>query len=182
MKFSHYADAAAALAADLANARIERVGELKELLAAHDVLPGRQPTAADVRQVNDLGRRLREVFDAADHDDPQRVATLLNRLIASAEVRPALTDHDGDWHFHYAPVGAGLARRLAAAAAMGLAAVVASFGHERLKVCASDTCDDAFVDTSRNLSGRYCSDRCANRENVAAYRARQRATGGRPRG
>ncbi|NEE27579.1 CGNR zinc finger domain-containing protein, partial [Streptomyces sp. SID7982] len=30
------------------------------------------------------------------------------------------------------------------------------------------------LDTSTNRSRRYCSDRCATRANVAAYRARKR--------
>ncbi|WP_141743598.1 CGNR zinc finger domain-containing protein, partial [Streptomyces abyssalis] len=32
----------------------------------------------------------------------------------------------------------------------------------------------AYLDTSTNRSRRYCSDRCATRANVAAYRARKR--------
>jgi hypothetical protein len=31
-----------------------------------------------------------------------------------------------------------------------------------------------FIDTSTNRSRRYCSDRCATRANVAAYRARRK--------
>ncbi|NNF63358.1 MAG: CGNR zinc finger domain-containing protein, partial [Acidimicrobiia bacterium] len=32
---------------------------------------------------------------------------------------------------------------------------------------------DVFIGTSRNKSRRRCSDTCATRENVAAYRKRQ---------
>jgi predicted RNA-binding Zn ribbon-like protein len=42
-------------------------------------------------------------------------------------------------------------------------------------VCHAASCTNVFVDTSPNQSRRYCSDRCSSRENVAAYRARQRA-------
>ncbi len=35
-------------------------------------------------------------------------------------------------------------------------------------------CRNAYLDTSTNRSRRYCSDRCATRANVAAYRARKR--------
>jgi predicted RNA-binding Zn ribbon-like protein len=31
-----------------------------------------------------------------------------------------------------------------------------------------------FIDTSVNRTRRYCSDRCASRANVTAYRARKR--------
>jgi predicted RNA-binding Zn ribbon-like protein len=39
----------------------------------------------------------------------------------------------------------------------------------------AETCPDVYVDTSRNASRRYCSDTCASRATVAAYRARQKA-------
>ena len=36
-------------------------------------------------------------------------------------------------------------------------------------------CDNVVVDLSRNRSKRFCEDGCGNRENVRAYRDRQRA-------
>ena len=47
---------------------------------------------------------------------------------------------------------------------------------DRLHVFGSDDCNDVLVDLSKNRSRRYCSTTCANRVNVAAWRAR-RATG-----
>lgn len=45
---------------------------------------------------------------------------------------------------------------------------------ERLKVCAADTCQWAFFDSSRNRSGTWCSmEVCGNREKVREHRARQ---------
>ncbi|CAN5768492.1 hypothetical protein BH23ACT5_BH23ACT5_02510 [soil metagenome] len=52
--------------------------------------------------------------------------------------------------------------------------LVADEGLARLGVCASNTCDDVFIDTSRNRSRRHCTTTCGTRENVAAYRRRQR--------
>jgi predicted RNA-binding Zn ribbon-like protein len=50
---------------------------------------------------------------------------------------------------------------------------------ERLKACASDTCQWAFYDHSRNHSGHWCSmSSCGNRAKVRSYRARQEAAGG----
>ena len=44
----------------------------------------------------------------------------------------------------------------------------------RLKACASDTCQWAFYDHSRNHSGHWCSmSSCGNRAKVRSYRARQ---------
>lgn len=57
---------------------------------------------------------------------------------------------------------------------MGLLLVIRDLGYERLGICASDSCDDVFVDLSRNASKRYCDPRsCGNRAAVRAYRARK---------
>ncbi|MDQ1395078.1 MAG: hypothetical protein QOG64_337 [Acidimicrobiaceae bacterium] len=174
MNFSHYTDVAASLAADLVNdldteAKLSDVQHFLEVRGVHDL--GRL-TRADVEEVGRLRAELRAVFVAEDAE----VARGLNRLISEAKARPELTNHDGAWHLHFAPPGATVGSRLAATAAMGLATVVAEDGTRRLKCCAAPGCDRVFVDLSRNLSRRYCSDRCSNRENVAAFRARQRGT------
>ncbi|SEH03739.1 Putative stress-induced transcription regulator [Nonomuraea solani] len=118
-------------------------------------------------------RRLRDelaaVFDTAgDRDAATVVAERLNALLVRYPVRPQLSDHDGTgWHLH-------LAEDSAASAVMGLAAVVAEFGADRLGRCREPHCGRAFIDTSSNRSRRYCSSRCASRANVAAFRARRR--------
>ncbi|MEU4577061.1 CGNR zinc finger domain-containing protein [Nonomuraea sp. ATR24] len=129
-----------------------------------------------VRLVNDpapppelvrLRDELAAVFDAAA--DAEELAALLNALLVRYPVRPQLTDHDGrGWHLH-------LADHSGAAAVMGLAAVVATLGADRLGRCLEPRCSRAFLDTSSNRSRRYCSARCASRANVAAYRARRRS-------
>jgi predicted RNA-binding Zn ribbon-like protein len=48
-------------------------------------------------------------------------------------------------------------------------------GADRFGTCADPRCGGVFIDTSRNRSRRYCSDRCASRANVAAHRERQRS-------
>jgi len=46
----------------------------------------------------------------------------------------------------------------------------------RLKVCANETCQLAFYDSSRNRSGRWCSmATCGNRMKGRAYRQRHGA-------
>ena len=88
---------------------------------------------------------------------------------------PRLVEHDGNpIHFHFTPAGAPLHHRLGAEMGVALAIVVQDGGLERLRVCDSPDCDNVLVDLSRNRSRRYCSTLCANRQHVAAYRARQR--------
>jgi predicted RNA-binding Zn ribbon-like protein len=181
VNFSHYKDAAVATAVDLVNTldtsvddgeTLVRVRDLEQFLADHEIVTGRL-CAADVEQVREVRERLRAVFLAGDG---RAAAKLLNDLIGEARVHPELTDHDGEWHLHFAPESASVSRRLAASSAMSLGMVLVEFGPDRLKMCGSESCADVFVDTSRNLSRRYCGDRCANRENVAAYRARRRTS------
>ncbi|MFG1710643.1 CGNR zinc finger domain-containing protein [Nonomuraea sp. M3C6] len=117
-------------------------------------------------ELRGLRDELAAVFDAAD--DERAAVELLNALLVRYPVRPQLTDHDGrGWHLH-------LAEDSAASAVMGLAAVVAELGVDRLGRCRDPRCERAFLDTSTNRSRRYCSARCASRANVAAFRARQR--------
>ena len=57
-----------------------------------------------------------------------------------------------------------LANRMAAHFAMGLAWLVVAGQAGRVHSCESPTCNDVFVDLSRNRSRRYCDSRtCGNR-------------------
>jgi predicted RNA-binding Zn ribbon-like protein len=69
--------------------------------------------------------------------------------------------------------------KYAAGAAMGLAVRLAELGIERFGVCQAEPCQGVFIDTSSGRTRRYCSDRCTNRANVSAYRARKGAEGSR---
>jgi predicted RNA-binding Zn ribbon-like protein len=56
---------------------------------------------------------------------------------------------------------------------MGLAVRLARLGIDRFGVCQAAPCQGVFIDTSAGRTRRYCSDRCTNRANVTAYRARK---------
>ena len=70
--------------------------------------------------------------------------------------------------------GGRMADQYAVGAVMGLATIVTDLGVDRLGLCQAPPCRRAYLDTSSNRSRRYCSERCASRANVAAYRARQK--------
>jgi predicted RNA-binding Zn ribbon-like protein len=178
MNFTHYTDRPVRLAVDLVNTlrpvdgrdQLGEVAALRAFLAAHD-----QDEAAgegDLERVRELRAGLREVFAAGD---AEAAAARINRLLEWAGATPRVSAHDGDPHLHFEPGGAGLAGRLAAATAMGLAIVLCEDGVARLGICASASCRDAFVDMSKNRRKRYCSESCASRESVAAFRARHRS-------
>ena len=67
--------------------------------------------------------------------------------------------------------------KYAAGAAMGLAVRLTDLGLERFGVCQAAPCSGVFIDISASRTRRYCSDRCASRANVIAYRARKRERG-----
>jgi predicted RNA-binding Zn ribbon-like protein len=181
VNFTHYSDRCMQSAADLVNtvghpSGTEHMGTVEQargFLEAHDFSGIEAVTEADLAELHAVREGLSGVFHAPD----ERVAaTRLNDLLERYEVSPYLTDHDGRWHLHYAPESAPVGRRVASDVVMGLAALIADYGFERLGTCAADNCADVFVDTSRNKSRRYCNDVCSSRTNVAAYRARAKAS------
>jgi predicted RNA-binding Zn ribbon-like protein len=136
---------------------------------------------ADVARLRAVRTRLRGVFEAADEGDEVRAAGLLNALLLEFPVSPQVSGHDHPddtgrpaWHLHLAEQAANATASYSAAACMGLAVRLTSLGVDRLGICQAAPCRNAYVDTSTNRSRRYCSDRCATRANVAAYRARKR--------
>jgi predicted RNA-binding Zn ribbon-like protein len=58
--------------------------------------------------------------------------------------------------------------------AMAMVDLIRAGELSRLSVCADARCEGLVLDLSRNRSRRYCSTTCANRNAVAAYRARGR--------
>ena len=183
MDFSHYTDHPVRLAMDLVNTldpvsgddRLGDVAGLGRFLDDLDVRilhPRWTLDEDDVAAVAELRRRLRQVFHAQDEHE---AAQHINDLLARSGASPRVSVHGGVPHMHFEPVEATPAGWLGAVTAMGLGVVLCEEGSPRLGVCSAATCQDVFIDTSRNRSRRYCSDKCSTRENVAAYRRRRRA-------
>lgn len=177
MDYDSYGSTAVELAIDLANAdRNSGPDWATAFLRAHDewfppgsalhLSPdetGRAAATADLVRAVAVARSTEEVM------------ARLNALLALARPQPYATDHDGALHLHYAPPDAPLLEQLTTTVAMGLSQVVVQHGWQRIGICSAEGCDDVYVDTSRNASRRYCSNTCASRSTVAAYRARQRS-------
>lgn len=155
----------------------ERMADLEDLhrFVLDCGFPGEsQLNDADLVATRRLSSALRGVVEA-DHDET--VSKRLNELLEGAPVRASLVaDDGGGWRIGLA-AGDGLdpVSWLTTEAALGLALALQSHGRDRLRSCAADPCREVFIDLSRNRSRRYCSDRCANRHNVAAFRQRQRS-------
>ncbi|SHK76735.1 CGNR zinc finger domain-containing protein [Actinacidiphila paucisporea] len=155
------------------------VEAIRELIGASHAAS--RAVDADVPRLRAVRTRLRGVFEAADEGDEVRAVDLLNALMLEFPVSPQVSGHDHldatgrpDWHMHLADQAVNATASYSATACMGLAFQLTTLGVDRLGICEAAPCRNAYVDTSTNRSRRYCSDRCATRANVAAYRARKR--------
>jgi predicted RNA-binding Zn ribbon-like protein len=176
MDYDTYGSSAVELAIDLANAELDPPDGVVSFLTAHEewFAPGTsfRLSPGETAQAAKTGQLIRAVAVAESEAD---VLTRLNQLLALAHPRPYATDHDGELHLHYARSDAPALEQLTTTVAMGLSQVVVQHGWQRLGVCSAEGCGNVYVDTSRNASRRYCSNTCASRSTVAAYRARQKA-------
>ena len=155
--------------------RLTTMDGLRALIADREHL-SRGASRRDLDALRGLRTELRKIFAACAAGNGDDVAARLNSLLIRHPVHPQLSGHDGQpWHIHFTDSGT-VADKYAAGAAMGLAVRVTELGIERFGVCQAAPCQGVFIDTSANRSRRYCSERCMNRANVTAFRARQRDT------
>jgi hypothetical protein len=145
-----------------------------EVLRAHDEPEPIDISAADLAGLRAAASELRAVFTATDTAE---AATHINLLLARHAHPPRLTTHGGQsgWHLHVdgdddAPWG----EWFITSSCLALAVLLTERGAPPAGICASPSCGTPFVNTSRGTPRRYCSPGCANRERVAAYRARMR--------
>ncbi len=134
----------------------------------------RQVTGAEATELAETAARLREVFEAAEADQLDTAARMVNEMLAETGARPQLDRHDGEpWHLHFHGKSDSLAQGWAAGCATGLAVVLGTDMYRRLGVCTAPHCDRVYIDVSRNGTRRFCSTACQNRVKAAAFRARQ---------
>jgi predicted RNA-binding Zn ribbon-like protein len=171
MQFNTYTYAGAHIAAWLVNHPAAAAPDLAAVLDGYDVHePG--AATAQVLALRPWAERLREVFEALTVADKARLA---DTLLVDSDSRPRLVSHGAGlaFHLHYAPLQAGLAPRVQALTAAGLAHAIDDGAGTRLRSCDRAGCGTVFVDTSRNGRRHFCGLRCANQVNVANHRRRQ---------
>ncbi|MGW6687901.1 CGNR zinc finger domain-containing protein [Streptomyces sp. NPDC054961] len=187
MELAYYSDYAVRLVNTEEPARnkdsLTSVDAVRALFGA-SVQMARRVTDTDVTRFRNVRGRLRTVFEAADGGDHVLAVDLLNSLLMEFPVSPQVSghgpidehdEHGGPhWHIHLADHPSNASAGYAAIASFGLAFHLTEHGPGRLGLCQAAPCRNAYLDTSTNRSRRYCSDRCATRANVAAYRARKR--------
>ena len=176
MQFADDTIASLRSAVDLVNSAappdtLTTVAALGAWYAQHGYTGRHDGDKAELATLRALRPVLRELLTA----DRDRAAGLVNTMLAEAGALPQLVRHDGlDWHIHAVPRDAPLDRRVVVETAMAMIDVIRTDELSRLSLCADDRCDGLVLDLSRNRSRRFCSTTCANRNAVAAYRARSR--------
>jgi predicted RNA-binding Zn ribbon-like protein len=144
--------------------------ELSRYLLQEGLLP-RQTRASDEDLA--LALKLRGGLRRALELNHDGTSERLPALAAVLQELPIALDWAGD--------GPGL--RVTASGVRGALARIGLAAHEaatagiwwRLKVCASDECEWAYYDHSKNRSRNWCEYGCGNKVKTRAYRARQKA-------
>jgi predicted RNA-binding Zn ribbon-like protein len=153
--------------------QLSEQSQLGDYLAEFGMTGRRDHDECELQAVRTLRVALGQVWAAACNEE--RAVELVNALLRQTRATPCLTRHAEmpQWHLHLAAADAPLATRLGAEIAMALADLIRADELRRLKLCAAPDCDAVLIDLSRNRSRMFCdTGNCANRQHVAAYRAR----------
>src|ERR1700678_3684533 len=142
MQFGTYTAAGAHIACWMTNNPAADPAALSAVLASY-AGPGPARTRGEVRALEPWASCLRTVFEAATETERAQRA---DALLVAADCRPRLVRHADDlpFHLHYAPVPAGLAARVRALTAGGLAHVIDDGSGSRLRICQRAGCATAL--------------------------------------
>lgn len=148
---------------------LESPAGLNQWLREHGLLRRGTVDAAAL----DLARRLRTEIRSAlsdHHDGIEQPHPRLERIVSELPMRLIFPAGDPV----LAPANDGV-RAALGQVVVAMAHADADGTWQRLKLCREDSCQWAFLDTSKNRSRTWCSmGICGNRSKTRAYRARQR--------
>jgi predicted RNA-binding Zn ribbon-like protein len=165
MRYEDYIANLTRMAVDVVNTGTAD-GVEQQMFEEHRIAP---PAQAELGALISLLRQALAGIVAGDGLGP------VNRLLAEYPPEVHLSRHDGTPHLHHARDGDDGLTWMGRSCAAGLAHVACGAPDVTVGWCAAVDCGQFFVDQSRNRSRRFCSNTCASRTTVAAYRARQRA-------
>jgi predicted RNA-binding Zn ribbon-like protein len=144
------------------------------VLRAHDEPEPIEITEADMAELRQAARELRDVFTATGTAE---AAGRINRLLTAHARPPRLTAHGGQasWHVHVdSRDDARWGEWFLTSSCLALALLLAERQAPPAGICASPSCGKPFVNIGRGSVRRYCSPTCGTRERVAAHRGRSR--------
>lgn len=167
MQYGDYIGNVTRLAVELANTgTLDPASELiGTFFEEHEITPPPGGAYGDLPEL--VAAALAQLVDG---DPPEAI----HRLLHDYPPEMHLSDHDGlgGWHIHFSRNGTEAVRWAGQLVAAKLALVAAGDPSVTLGRCAATGCANYFVDQSRNRTRRFCSNACASRTTVAAYRAR----------
>ena len=149
---------------------------LHDWLAERDLL-GRDSrvTSGQFEQALALRAALRDLVSGHHDQRPRAVAEAATLATLATQAYPLRVAFDEEGTPRLASNSDSVAGALAQLLA-GLPLAVARGTWQRLKLCAAESCEWAYYDTSKNRSRRWCSmDICGNREKTRTFRERQAA-------
>ena len=177
MDIGNYSEAGVELALDLVNTQAMTRDRLPDLTATRAFLDGHGIAGpvgeADLPRLQRLRERLRAVFEAGG--DADRAAAILTELLVEHRAVPRLVAAEGVLRLEAGTAHDDAVDAVGSVAAMALAVLLAEVGAARLGTCHSQTCQDAYVDLTKNRSKRFCGDGCARITGVRNFRSRRRA-------
>ncbi len=134
------------------------------------VSPGTEYDESDRRRLVEVRRAVIDLVAVGDGEGlHRRAVTTLNEAARRVRLGVRLHPEDG---YRLMAEGVGVDRPIGEIL-ISITASMAAGTWPRLKVCANESCQRAFYDTSRNRSGRWCSMAvCGNRMKGRNYRQR----------
>ena len=141
------------------------------LAAQRLVSPGTEYDERDRRRLVEIRRALHNLVAAnAGTGVQRRAVTTLNEAARRVRLGVRLHPEDG---YRLMAEGVGIDRPIGELL-IAVTGSMAGGSFPRLKICSNDACQEAFFDSSKNRSGRWCSmTKCGNRMKGRAYRERQ---------
>ena len=157
--------------------QLDRRGQLRSVLIAHDFVRARDAADAEVDAFADRMVPLARLVRSLPGGTLSDVVDAVNAQLEAAAIAPSLSSHDGfALHIHWTPPTTPFAHQVVVDLLMAVAQTLCDDGTARFGRCAADDCDRVFYDATKNRSRRFCADpRCASRTHTAAHRARQAA-------
>jgi predicted RNA-binding Zn ribbon-like protein len=158
---------------NVARFAVELVNSTASAPDGHEMLTEHEVATPDLAQLAPLLKVIREALGQIVDGEP---ADAVGALLRKYPPRMHLSDHDGAGHphIHFAQNGEEPVRWIGQTVGAALAHVATGDPGLTLGRCAADDCENFFVDQSKNRTRRFCSNTCASRTTVAAYRARRR--------
>jgi hypothetical protein len=146
------------------------VSWINDLIDRYGMTYPRAIIERDRDKLQEIAKEFRVIFSMGQDE----LANFSNGVLEKIRFSPRIMNHGGfGWHIHYYDDDFSFDERIRSNTAMSVMSLIIHGEAMRLKTCKAATCDNVFVDTTRNASKIYCDVKtCGNRSHVANFRAK----------